>query len=75
MQTNELKIYKRAVALEFIKYVFVGGLAFLVPEIQARISEADICEIVIFYRCANVFLPFNVIPAGDIDDKCFFEIF
>ncbi|MCK9247070.1 MAG: GtrA family protein [Anaerolineaceae bacterium] len=30
MQTNELKIYKRAVALEFIKYVFVGGLAFLV---------------------------------------------
>lgn len=29
-QTNESGVNKRAITLEFIKYVFVGGLAFLV---------------------------------------------
>ena len=61
MQTNESIINKRAVALEFMKYAFVGGLAFLVDSgfmifFREIVFRADISRIALLTSVAVGFL-------------------
>ena len=68
-------IKKRAEKLK-IKELLLGVSEkhLLLSEIQTRISEANIREVV-FNGRTGVLFTFNVVSSGNIDDKCFFKIF